>query len=127
LGGLRVLVVDDDPDTLDLVRTILTAAGASVRTATNVAETLDALQTWTPSLLLADIGLPGEDGHVLIEKVRRLDAERGGGVPAVALSAYARHEDRERALAAGYRAHLAKPVEPAELRRTVRLFAVKSR
>lgn len=122
-----MLVVDDDPDTLDLVRTILTAAGASVRTATNVAETLDALQTWTPSLLLADIGLPGEDGCILIEKVRRLDAERGGRVPAVALSAYARREDRERARAAGYQAHLAKPVEPTELRRTVRLFSATSR
>jgi len=123
LAGVRVLVVDDDVDTLELVRVVLTAAGAEVRTALDAAGALAALREWRPDVLLADIGLPGEDGYALIHRVRALDAREGGRVPAGALTAYARASDRQRALASGFHAYLAKPVEPAALRRATAQLA----
>jgi CheY-like chemotaxis protein len=92
----------------------------------SVAEALDTLQRWKAEVLVSDIGLPDADGYALIQHVRALDAERGGAVPAIALTANARPEDRSRALAAGFQMHMAKPVDPAELTQAIaRLIAVR--
>jgi signal transduction histidine kinase/ActR/RegA family two-component response regulator len=118
--GVRVLVVDDEPDARQVIRVGLEQRGATVETAASVEEALAALaRHGPPDVLLSDIGMPGEDGYSLIGKVRQLPDAAGGNVPAVALTAYARAEDRDRALAAGYHAHLAKPVEPAQLAEVV--------
>jgi signal transduction histidine kinase/CheY-like chemotaxis protein len=115
LRGVRVLVVDDNADARDLVEAVLSRCGAEVRSSASAAEALAALRAWRPDVLLSDIGMPGEDGYDLIRRVRALDASEGGRIPAAALTAYAREEDRMRALLAGYQVHLAKPVNPAEL------------
>jgi signal transduction histidine kinase/ActR/RegA family two-component response regulator len=115
LAGTRVLVVDDEPDTLETLRTVLTLSGADVRTASSVAGAMTAIGEWTPDLVVSDIGMPGEDGFTLIRRLRALPAERGGSVPALALTAYARVEDRLKVLDAGFQMHVPKPIEPAEL------------
>lgn len=115
LDGLRVLVVDDDTDALDLAFAILRGAGADVRVCVSALEALEMLRQWSPDVLVSDIEMPGEDGYSLIRKVRALDAERGGRTPAVALSAYGRAQDRMRSLTAGYNMHVPKPVDPGEL------------
>jgi signal transduction histidine kinase/ActR/RegA family two-component response regulator len=115
LEGLRVLAVDDDPDTLEMVRFLLEQSGAEVRTADSARAALPILQEWLPDLLISDIGMPDEDGFELIRKVRALDAERGGRTPALALTAYARVADRLKVLVAGFQMHVPKPIEPAEL------------
>ncbi len=114
LDGLRVLVVDDDPDALELASAILGRAGAAVRTCLSAPDALEALQQWRPHVLVSDIEMPGEDGYSLIRKMRALDAQRGGKTPAIALTAYGRTEDRMRALSAGYNMHVPKPVDPGE-------------
>jgi PAS domain S-box-containing protein len=115
LKGLRVLIVDDEPDALELVTMILGRYGAEVRAASSAGEALEYVESWKPGVLVADIGMQGEDGYGLIRKVRALSQDRGGRTPALALTAYARSEDRARALEAGYQVHLAKPVDRAEL------------
>jgi len=115
LEGLKVLAVDDEPDARDLLALVLEQCGAAVTTCGSAAEALEELERETPDILVSDIGMPGEDGYSLIRKVRALDADRGGRIPAVALTAYARAEDRMQALSAGYSMHVPKPVEPAEL------------
>ena len=115
LDGLRILAVDDQPDTLEMVKAVLMQCGAEVQTATSAGEALEVLRAWRPNLLVSDIGMPGEDGFDLIGKIRALKPEEGGTIPAVALTAYARVEDRVKTLAAGYQMHVPKPVEPAEL------------
>jgi PAS domain S-box-containing protein len=115
LGGRRLLVVDDDADTREAIGFLLLRAGAVVETVASAREALAAIERSRPDVLIADIGMPGEDGYELIRQVRALPPERGGRMPAVALTAYARPEDRERALAAGYEEHVAKPVEPEKL------------
>ena len=118
LAGLRVLVVDDDADTRTLLRALLERCGAAVALAASAAEALEHLrraEAALPDVLVSDIGMPHEDGYQLIRRVRALPAERGGQIPAAALTAYARVEDRARALAEGYQAHVSKPVDPAEL------------
>lgn len=115
LDGVRVLVVDDEPDTLETIETILAQCGAEVRTASSAASALETLQQWTPHLIVSDIGMPGDDGYALIQRVRALAPDAGGQVPAIALTAYARVEDRLRVLAAGFQMHVPKPIEPAEL------------
>jgi len=115
LNGLKVLVVDDDADARQLLCAILEQCGAEVIAHGSSAEALAALQQLKPDILVSDIGLPEEDGYALIEKVRSLEPESSGRIPAVALTAYARAEDRLRALSAGYNMHVPKPVEPAEL------------
>jgi len=115
LEGLRVLVVDDDADTLEVISMILMRSGAEVKTAVRAAQGMETLRQWVPDVLVFDVGMPGEDGYELIRKVRMLRPERGGELPAVALTAYARPEDRVHALSAGYQMHLAKPVDPADL------------
>jgi len=115
LRGVRVLVVDDDRDTLDTLWMVLKECGAEVQTADGAAAALEVLDRWRPDALVSDIGMPDEDGYSLIAKVRALSREQGGQTPALALTAYARTEDRVRALSAGFQMHMAKPVEPAEL------------
>ena len=115
LEGVRVLLVEDEPDTREFLKTILEGCGAAVTAAGSAAEAFAALERAKPDVLVSDIGMPGENGYELIKRVRALPAERGGRVPAVALTAYAGPKDRRRALLAGFHTHLAKPVEPDEL------------
>ncbi len=115
LKGLRVLIVDDEEDARDLLVGILEQCGSIVATARNAAEALDLVRSHKPDILISDIGMPAEDGYTLIRKIRALPSAEGGNIPAAALTAYARAEDRRKALDAGYMMHIPKPVEPAEL------------
>ena len=115
LTGRRILVVDDEADARDLLREILSQAGAEVAVVACADEALETLRRWRPDVLVSDIGMPGDDGYVLIRKVRVLRPEEGGHVRALALTAYARSEDRALALEAGFHTHIAKPVDPLEL------------
>lgn len=119
LTGIRVLVVDDEEDARDLLQAILQGCGAEVRTAASAVEGLNLLQQWRPDILVSDIGMPKQDGFALIQQVRDLKQDQGGDLPAIALTAYARSEDRLKALRAGFQNHVAKPVEPAELSATI--------
>ncbi|HEX5604675.1 MAG TPA: PAS domain S-box protein [Pyrinomonadaceae bacterium] len=115
LDGLRILAVDDEPDTRELLRQGLEFLGAKVKVVGTAAEAIDYLRGSVPDILISDIGMPGTDGYDLIRQVRALPADRGGKVPAIALTAYTRVEDRLQALRAGYDMHVPKPVELAEL------------
>jgi PAS domain S-box-containing protein len=115
LKGARVLVVDDEPDAREMIAIVLGECDAVVRTAASVSEALALLDEAQFDVLVSDIGMSEEDGYELIRRVRARPAARGGTVPAVALTAYARLEDRIHALQAGFQIHVAKPVEPAEL------------
>jgi len=115
LSGLKVLVVDDEPDARDLLRRLLERRQATVITAGSAIDGLQLLEQEKPDVLVSDIGMPLVDGYEFITQVRSLGANRGGDLPAVALTAFARAEDRARALHAGYTVHMAKPVEPANL------------
>jgi signal transduction histidine kinase len=115
LTGIRALVVDDDDDTRGLLEKVLVSQGATVKTAPSAAEALKVLERERVDVLLTDIEMPGTDGYQLIKELRQRPAEQGGSVPAAALTACARTEDRMRALRAGFQLHLAKPVQPAEL------------
>jgi signal transduction histidine kinase len=118
LDGLRVLIVDDEADARELLSAMLKRWGAQVTAVASAAEAIECLleaNRILPDVLVSDLGMPREDGFDLITKVRALDPERGGRIPAIALTAYARSEDRARALAAGYEIHVPKPVEPAAL------------
>jgi PAS domain S-box-containing protein len=126
LAGARVLVVDDEEDTREFVRVLLDRCRARVTVARNATEALAALQRERPDVLLSDIAMPEEDGYRLIQKVRALPADRGGRTPAVALTAYARSEDRTRALLAGYQNHVTKPIEPGELLAAVASLATRA-
>ncbi|HUF93688.1 MAG TPA: ATP-binding protein [Candidatus Limnocylindria bacterium] len=123
LGGIRVLVVDDERDARELVHAVLVRCGAEVTTAGSAAEALASLQRAPHDVLLSDIAMPGEDGYQLIRRVRALHDAPRAGIPAAALTAYARLEDRDAALAAGYQMHVAKPVEPAVLARVVQTLS----
>jgi PAS domain S-box-containing protein len=123
LDGILVLVVEDDSDTRELVERLLSENGARVKAVETAASALAQFRSDPPDLLVSDIGLPGQDGYSLIEQIRGLPSQAGAGVPAIALTAFARSEDRTRALRAGFQAHVAKPVEPAELVATVASFA----
>jgi signal transduction histidine kinase len=115
LSGVRVLVVDDDTDHAELVRRLLVRCNATVTTCASVSECLAALPASNPHVLLTDIGMRETDGYALIRQLRALPPERGGSLPAVALTAFAQSEDRRQAMLAGFDIHVAKPVEPAEL------------
>lgn len=123
LHDIRVLLVEDDEDTCAYLEKFLRAYGADVTCATSVDEALAHLAERRPDVLVSDIGLPEVDGYELMQRIRRLPADAGGAIPAIALTAYARSEDRTRAFLAGYQAHLAKPIEPAELVATIGSFA----
>jgi CheY-like chemotaxis protein len=122
LRGLRILVVDDEPDTRELLAFVLSRCHAHVTLAASAAEALAALQQRPFDVLLSDIGLPGDDGLALIRRVRLLPSA-AGRIPALALTAYARSEDRTAALRAGFQMHLAKPIEPGELLVTIASLA----
>ena len=115
LSGLHVLVVDDDEDTLELMTTALTSRKANVTAVGSAGEAIDAIKLRPPDVLISDIAMPEEDGYGLIARVRSLDGEAQSSIPAVAITAYAKEEDRERALASGFQIYLAKPVELSEL------------
>jgi PAS domain S-box-containing protein len=115
LAGLRVLVVDDEADTRELLAAVLTSCGAQVIQAGGAAEAFEQVERARPDVLVSDIGMPEEDGYSLLARIRQLPPERGGAIPAAALTAYARAEDRVRALRSGFQMHVTKPVEPAEL------------
>ena len=115
LDGLKVLIVDDEPDTRDMLKAGLSRCGAEVVAAASASEAIAALGTDLPGLLISDIGMPGEDGYEFIRRLRKLPVNEGGKIPAIALTAYARVEDRMNALRAGYQMHVPKPVELAEL------------
>jgi CheY-like chemotaxis protein len=115
LEGLRVLVVDDEADTRELLAAMLKSCGAHVIQAASAAEAFEQMERARPDVLVTDIGMPEEDGYSLLARIRALPPERGGGIPAAALTAYARAEDRVRALRSGFQMHVPKPIEPAEL------------
>jgi CheY-like chemotaxis protein len=121
-----VLAVDDEPDARDLVRRVLEQCGANVITASSATEALALLKSGRPNMIICDIGMPGEDGYEFIRNVRALPVEAGGRTPAAALTAFARAEDRTRALRAGYQTHVSKPVEPTELTAVVASLAQQS-
>ncbi|MDQ6809087.1 MAG: response regulator, partial [Verrucomicrobiota bacterium] len=115
LTGLEILAVDDEPDARELVNRILSRCGAAVETAGSGAEALRLITKKKPHVLIMDIGMPEEDGYCVIQKVRQLTPEQGGDVPAIALTAFARSEDRRRAILSGFQMHMSKPVEASEL------------
>jgi CheY-like chemotaxis protein len=115
LNGLNILVVDDEVDTRDLLRATLSECGAQVDVAGSVTEAFALMAACLPDVIISDIGMPDEDGYDLIRRLRSMPLEGGGKVPAIALTAYARVEDRLKALRAGFQMHVPKPVELAEL------------
>jgi signal transduction histidine kinase/ActR/RegA family two-component response regulator len=115
LAGKTILAVDDHRPTLDLLAFVLRSAGAAVVPAANAEDGYRLLSRSKPDVLLTDIGMPGEDGLAFIARVRRLSAARGGNVPAIALTAYVREDDRDKILSSGFQAYLAKPIEPMAL------------
>jgi signal transduction histidine kinase/DNA-binding response OmpR family regulator len=127
LSGLRVMIVDDEPDAREVIAAMLEHCGAEVIAACSTAEAVEVLAGAAngsrPDVLVSDIGMPGEDGIDLITRVRALGPERGGNIPAIALTAYARAEDRARVLAAGFERHIAKPVDPSTLANVVAALA----
>ncbi|CAN5614932.1 hypothetical protein BH09VER1_BH09VER1_22070 [soil metagenome] len=115
LRGISVLLVDDEPDARALVKRILEDFEATVETAASARDAVTFFLNGAPTVLVSDIGMPGEDGHELIRQIRKIEEAQGGHVPALALTAYARSEDKKLALASGFQMHVAKPVEPHEL------------
>jgi PAS domain S-box-containing protein len=125
LSGIKVLTVDDDPDSLQIIERILQKSGALVRTARSMQEALTAFSEFLPDILLSDVGMPEHDGYELIQRLREMP--QGKGVPAVALTALARQQDRTRALRAGFQMHVAKPVDAEELVAVVQNLATLRR
>jgi CheY-like chemotaxis protein len=117
------MLVDDDLDTLQMLTIALEQAGGEVRACASATEALDMLAGWKADLLVSDIGMPNEDGYALIRKVRALEPELGGAMPAIALTAFAGVADRSRALSAGFQKHVSKPVEPLDLVRIIARLA----
>lgn len=128
LAGCRVLLVEDDADSRMMLGEVLRLHGATVQAAASAPEALDIAPAFAPTVVVSDIGMPGMDGYAFIRTLRRREAEHGQpGVPAIALTAYARTEDRQRALAEGFQHHVAKPVQPGELISIVRSLSVSFR
>lgn len=117
--GLSILVVEDEPDGRELLLKMLSGARARVTAADSVRSALEIFAKAPPDLLVSDIGMPGEDGYALLRAVRALPPDSGGAVPALAVTAYAREEDRLRALSSGFQGHVAKPIDPDELVRAI--------
>lgn len=127
LDGLKLLVVDDERDTRELLKAGLEQCGAQVTTAASTAEALEKLRAETPNVIISDIGMPGDDGYSLMRQIRQLPDERARRVPSIALTAYARMEDRLQALRSGYLMHVPKPVELAELVAVIASLASRPR
>ncbi len=119
LEGIRVLVVDDEPDAREMVQYVLQTCGIEVRVAGSAAEALIELERFKPHVMVSDVGMPKEDGYSLIRSVRSAASLELRGIPAIALTAFARNQDRARALVEGFNVHMEKPVEPAELVKAV--------
>jgi signal transduction histidine kinase/DNA-binding response OmpR family regulator len=126
LSGVRVLIVDDDVDTCDMLKYVLTHWGAETKSSASVAEALTRVTEWHPNILLTDINMPGEDGYELINQLRALSLEKGSNIPAIALTAMARPEDSEQVLSAGFHLHLAKPIDIEELLNAISQLTEKS-
>ena len=127
LTGLEILAVDDEPDARELIHRILSRCGATVETASSGADALRSITKKKPHVLIMDIGMPEEDGFSVIQRLRQLTPEHGGDVPAIALTAFARLEDRRRAILSGFQMHMSKPVEPSELIAIVSSLGTRSR
>ena len=123
LTGIRVLLVDDEPDAREVMASALEICGARVLSAASARAALDILANDEVDLLLADIAMPGQDGYALIREIRAMPSARLSAIPAAAVTAHARDDERDRALAAGFQMHLAKPVQPAVLARAVATLA----
>jgi CheY-like chemotaxis protein len=123
LGGIRVLVVDDEPDARELLKRILRQCKADVIVAGSADEGLRLLRLHKPHVLVSDIGMPDKDGYQFVREVRRLPEAAEKSTPAIALTAFARSEDRTRAMMAGYQMHISKPIEPQELIATIASLA----
>lgn len=119
LAKVKVLVVDDEPDARTFVTKLLSECGATVQTATGADDAIHLISEFKPDIVVSDIGMPGKDGYAFVRELRSRDVEEGGQIPAIALTAFARSEDRTRALLAGYQIHVTKPIEPQELLVTV--------
>jgi CheY-like chemotaxis protein len=115
LQGLRILIVDDDDDTRELVARVLSGCGAQVVSASSAAEAWAAFENAPPDAMLVDIAMPGEDGYAFLRRVRARAPEAGGRIPAAALTARVVVEDRLESLRAGFQSHMAKPVDPDDL------------
>ena len=115
LDGLRVLLVDDEPEARQIISTVILRTGAEVKTCESAHEALVKLAEWKPDVILSDIAMPEQDGYSFIRQVRSLPRDKGGDTPAAALTAYARDVDRRQALAAGYQMHIAKPIGASQL------------
>jgi CheY-like chemotaxis protein len=127
LSGVRILVVEDEADARHLLQRVLADCKADVRAAASATEALELMKAERFDVLVSDLGLPKIDGYQFMREVRRLSPEEGGSVPAIALTAFARSEDRTRAMMAGYQMHIAKPIEIHELLATVASFAGRTR
>jgi len=127
LEGLRILVVDDDSDGREVLAVQLAERGATTNVSASADDALRKLDTFRPDIIVADIGMPGEDGYSLIRKIRDRPLDRSGLTPAIALTAYAGDGNRQRALEAGYQKHLSKPAEPEELALTIASLAGRSK
>jgi len=125
LDGLKVLIVDDELDARELIVVMLGLCGADMKAAASSMEAMEIIESWRPDVLIADIGMPVEDGYGLIKRLRALPKDSGGDIPAIALTAYARTEDRTRALSAGYQVHISKPVDRENLVAVVARLAEK--
>ena len=126
LDGIRILLVDDDPDARALGTAILARAEGTIRTCSSASEALEILRIWRPDVLVSDIEMPEQDGYALIRELRARDPEHGGKIPAVALTAHGRMQDRMLAISAGYNMHVPKPVDPAELTTIIASLAGRS-
>ena len=119
LQGIRLLVVDDEVDTRDLLVFVLEECGAEVRAVASGKEALEIFSSWQPDILLSDIGMPEMDGYMLINKIRSMPPSQGGQIPAIALTAYAGETNHQQIIKAGFNKHITKPVEPVELAKTI--------
>ena len=122
LAGIKALIIDDEPDARGLIKWVLANSKADVIMAASAAEGLELLQNQRPDIVISDIGMPERDGYHFIREVRSLPSSNGGKTPAIALTAFARSEDRTRALLAGYQIHLAKPIEPTTFAAQITAF-----
>jgi PAS domain S-box-containing protein len=127
LAGLRVLIVDDDVDAREVLEDALVTAGSSVKAADSAAKGLELVRAFRPNVIVSDVGMPEQDGYAFMRHVRELGSRQGGDVPSIALTGYARHGDRTQAIAAGFTAHVAKPVLPEELLKLVASLAADAR
>jgi CheY-like chemotaxis protein len=123
LKGIHVLLVEDDDDSRGLLETVLRYCGALVTAVASAREAMRTIERVTPDVLLSDISMPDQDGYWLIRAIRALPPDRGGAVPAIAVTAFAHPHDVGRTLGAGYQAHLRKPIDPWELADTVASLA----